>query len=68
MSDELRKLQQERIKQLFDLGLKFNGDSFIYKDDDIYINFHYTDLLSFNEERWDTEYGKAVEVLKPKQL
>lgn len=64
MRDELHKLQQDRIKQLFDLGLKFNGDSFIYEGDGLYINFHHTDLLSFSEERWNTEYGKAVEAMK----
>lgn len=62
---DIRERQKTRIKQLTDLSLKFDGESFIYDKDRIYINFHHTDVLCFEDDKWDREYNKAQEVLKP---
>lgn len=62
---DIRERQKDRIKQLTDLGLKFDGESFVYDKDRIYINFHHTDVLCFEDDKWDKEVSKAMEVLKP---
>jgi hypothetical protein len=63
MMDDMMK---KRAKELSDLGLLYNGDSFVYKD----INFHWTDLVCMT----DSEFKEALkgaterlEVLKKEQ-
>lgn len=48
--------QEERNKKLWALGLKWNGDSFVYKD----INFHWTDTMCMTEAEFNKAYEGAV--------
>jgi hypothetical protein len=57
--DFLHKRQNSRTRQLLDLGLQFNGDSFLFNKEGVYINFHHTDVLCFEDDRWDKEYTGA---------
>jgi hypothetical protein len=47
----------ERSKKLFELGLKYDGETMFYED----INFHWTDLLCMTDEEFDKAYSGAVE-------
>ncbi len=58
--DEQRK---KRCDQLFALGLKFNGESFILKTDNYYIDFHHTDILCDNEEEWNKKISDVTILL-----
>jgi hypothetical protein len=48
--------QSKRVDQLLAMGLKFDGDSFVYED----INFHHTDTLCMTDEEFDKAYAGAV--------
>jgi len=50
----------ERSDKLWKLGLKFDGDSFVYMD----INFHHTDLLCMSEEEFEKALKGASERMK----
>lgn len=50
----------KRADKLTELGLLFNGTSFIYKD----INFHWTDLMCMTDEEFDKTYIGATARLK----
>lgn len=60
---QLESKKNIRVRQLLDLGLRFNGDSFLFEKGEVYINFHHTDILSFNDERWNKEFEKATIVV-----
>lgn len=55
----LKTRTDSRHKQLFALGIIFNGDSFIFDEGGIYVNFHHTDVLCFEDEQWNKEFTKA---------
>jgi hypothetical protein len=54
MAEELAKEKERsariemRTKQLINLGLKYDGENFIFED----VNVHYTELTVLNEEQW----------------
>lgn len=50
------KTVKERAQKLLDLGLRYDGQSFIYQD----INFHWTDLQCMTDE----EFNEALEGAK----
>lgn len=45
----------ERKNKMFSLGLKFDGQSFVFKD----INFHWTDLICMSDEDFEKAYTGA---------
>jgi len=45
----------ERRNKMFSLGLKFDGQSFVFKD----INFHWTDLICMSDEDFEKNYAGA---------
>lgn len=47
--------QEERQNKMFSLGLKWDGEQFIFRD----INFHWTDLRCMSKEDFDTNFEKA---------
>jgi len=49
------KEKVERQGKMFELGLKWNGSEFCYRD----INFHWTDLLCMVKEEFDKAYEGA---------
>lgn len=58
-----KQKQQDRQDKMFRLGLNWDGQTFIYKD----INFHWTDLLTMSDEKFNKAYegaSKRMEVLK----
>ena len=53
-ADRIAKIEADeketyRLNKMYELGLKYNGESFIYKD----INFHWTDLLCMTDEDFE---------------
>lgn len=56
--------QQARQKSLFDLGLKFDGEQFTYKD----INVHHTDILAASTEQWSEIYTKVSKRMRELKL
>jgi hypothetical protein len=53
--DKNQKLEN-RSDKLFRLGLKYNGQNFLYHD----INFHWTDLTCMSDEEFEKAYEGAV--------
>lgn len=51
---------EARTKKMFELGLVWNGDSFIYKD----INFHHTDLTCMSDKNFDKALAGATRRMK----
>lgn len=49
-------VKKDRLDKLDALGLKFNGEDFIYED----INFHWTELLCMTDQEFDMAYEGAV--------
>ncbi|MCL6100999.1 MAG: hypothetical protein M1292_00690 [Bacteroidetes bacterium] len=57
---ELNRIEAEKTKvarqeKMFELGLKWNGSEFSYKD----INFHWTDLICMAKEEFESAYEGA---------
>lgn len=48
--------QERRRSKMYELGLIFNGEEFIYKD----INFHWTDLICMTVEEFDKTFEEAT--------
>jgi len=63
MSDTLKDRNDTRMKQMLALGLKFDGEVFVFNEPGLYINFHHLDITGFEDERWNTEYQKAGDSL-----
>lgn len=61
---DARKKEDEkkdaRKKVLFDMGLHFDGQSFIYED----INFHWTDVLTYDDDKFNKTVAAATERMK----
>ena len=55
IKDQKEKKEKDRMDKMFSLNLKFDGQSFIYKD----INFHWTDLLCMTDETFDKAFKGA---------
>lgn len=47
--------KNERLNKMFSLGLKYDGDSFIFRD----INFHWTDLVCMNDDDFEKAFTGA---------
>jgi hypothetical protein len=54
------EMMAKRAERLSDLGLLYNGDSFIYAD----INFHWTDLTCMTDEEFNKAFKGASERLE----
>lgn len=52
--------QKYRRQAMFDLGLKWDGAQFAYKD----INFHWTDLLAFDDAKFEKTLEGATKRMK----
>lgn len=55
--EEKKKTEEYRRNKMFELGLKWNGQEFIFRD----INFHWTDLICMKDDEFETAYAGAVE-------
>jgi len=53
--EKIEKEQERRRVLLFNLGLKWDGESFIYED----INFHWTDIQCMKNEQFEKAYMGA---------
>lgn len=53
-------MRQERVKQLLDLGLKYNGEDFT-DDKTIFVNN--LDVLCYEDEKWNETIEKIKERL-----
>jgi len=49
----MNKIVQERSEILFKMGLKYDGQTFYCKDCPISLNFHYSDLLSIDNQKFN---------------
>lgn len=47
--------KNERLNKMFSLGLKYDGDSFTFRD----INFHWTDLVCMNDDDFEKAFTGA---------
>jgi hypothetical protein len=56
MDDKMK----QRCDELFAIGLRFNGQSYTKVAPDNDINFHYTDIMCYDDEKWK----KSVEGVK----
>jgi len=51
----LSPTMEARTNKLFKLGLKFDGQQFVFQD----INFHWTDLLCMSDKEFDKALAGA---------
>lgn len=54
---DYKKREEDRWAKLFALGLKFNGEEFIYLD----INFHWTELMTMTDKEFEIALNKTKE-------
>jgi DNA-directed RNA polymerase subunit RPC12/RpoP len=54
-NERKEKTQTERRNKMFELGLKWEGQQFTFKD----INFHWTDLICMSDEKFEKSYEGA---------
>ncbi len=59
-AEEEKKEREERQNKLFEIGLKFNGEGFIFKNDFGYIDIHHTDVLCWDKEKFQSELKKVT--------
>lgn len=50
-------VDEKRVKALYEIGLNYNGDSFVYED----VNVHWTELTCMD----DDEFYSLVDKLRP---
>jgi len=46
---------EKRQRELLDMDLRYDGDSFIYED----VNFHHTDIICMSDEEWNKQIKGA---------
>jgi hypothetical protein len=56
----LTEKQQERCNKLHKLGLKFEGDAYVYGG----VNFHWTDIVCMTDEEFDRAFEGAEKRMK----
>lgn len=59
-ANEVQARKDARYKAMYDLGLKWDGEQFCYKD----INFHWTDIVTLDDEQWDKAVTGATARMK----
>ena len=47
------KKTEMRLNQLSEMGLMYDGSSYVGKDDNKDINFHYTEISFDNDNEWN---------------
>lgn len=58
----MEPLQKERTAKMFELGLKWDGESFASHG----INFHWTDIVCMDEEKFNSTVSQIEDILKSK--
>jgi len=52
----------KRCSQLFKMGLRFNGDSYVgFQENNRDFNFHSTEMLCDSDEQWDKKIKSVKE-------
>jgi hypothetical protein len=62
MSD---KISKERTKELFELGLKYNGSDFIHELGGVFVN--HIDLITYDEEEWSKTISGIKSLIKKRK-
>lgn len=57
-------LNIDRLNDLFQMGLRFNGQEFEGEINGVYINFHHTEITCDSDKTWNTKINKVKEHLK----
>lgn len=52
--------QEKRCNELYDLGLMYNGQSYIYDMGVVFVEVSHLDTLTYNEEKWE----KVINTIK----
>jgi len=58
-------MKTERLDQLFEMGLRFNGESYVGITDGMKdINFHHTEILCDSDSQWERRIISVTEEIK----
>ncbi len=52
----------KRCNQLFALGLIFNGESYVLKTENYYMNVHHLDITCDSDKQWDITIKELTEL------
>ena len=54
----------KRLDELFQMGLKFNGQEYHGEINGLRINFHYTEIMCDSDKVWNQKINKVKEVIE----
>lgn len=57
-------INTKRLDELFEMGLRFNGQEYQGEINGMYINFHHTEILCDTDEQWKTKVDAVKDILK----
>ena len=60
-------MKTERLDELFEMGLRFNGQEYQGKINGLYINFHHTEILCDTDEQWNMKMKLTKNTLKQRK-
>jgi hypothetical protein len=59
-AEEAKKEKDERTQKLFDAGLKFNGESFVFENDFGLVDISHLDVLTYSKTKFETTVKDAI--------
>jgi hypothetical protein len=60
----MNKKLKKRCDELFALGLKYNGTSYVYDGRVVYVEVHHLDILTYDDKKWENIINHIKNVIK----